>query len=215
MPRPEPVVLLHGIYMYGFMLRPLASRLRAAGWQPFICTYASLRRPPAANAIRLLERVRALDAPRVHYIGHSLGGLILRHLLAEHGGRLPPGRCVTLGTPHQGSAVARRLQSQGLGWLLGASREQGLLGGVPDWPADRELGSLAGVARHGLGQLLMELPEPHDGTVSVAETRCPGMRDHIHLACNHTRLLYSAPVVRQITHFLRHGLFDHGSLLAR
>ena len=210
MKRPETVILLHGIYMHGLFLRPLARRLRESGFRTLVFNYPGLRRSSAANAACLAERVVRVDAAMVHYVGHSLGGLVLRHLMAEHESRLPPGRCVTLGTPHGGSAVARRIQDCRLGWLLGASRDQALLGGSPDWPVRRELGSLAGIARYGIGRVLVALPEPHDGTVTVEETRCPGMRDHIIIPGNHTGLLYSTEVVRQTAAFLRHGRFDHG-----
>lgn len=209
MPPPEPVILLHGIYMHGLCLVPLARWLQCAGFRPIIFNYPSLRRTPAANAVQLGHRVRQLDASTVHYLGHSLGGLVLRHLMAVHEPGLPPGRTVTLGTPHRGSLVAHRLQARRMGWLLGASRARGLLGDAPVWPATRELGSIAGVSRHGIGLLVTTLPQPHDGTVTVDETRCPTMRDHIVLPHNHTGLLLAADVVAQTAAFLRYGHFQH------
>lgn len=209
MSRPETVILIHGIYMHGVLMQPLARRLQAGGFRTLIFNYPSLRRSSAVNAARLADRVARLDTDTVHFVGHSLGGLVLRHLMVEHESRLPPGRCVTLGTPHQGSLVADWMQRRHLGWLLGASRTQGLLGGAPEWPQTRDLGSLAGIARHGIGRVLVCLPEPHDGTVTVAETRCPGMRDHVCVPGNHTRLLYSSPVVHQTVAFLHNGRFDH------
>lgn len=209
MARSEIVILVHGIYMHGLLMRPLAKHLRSNGFGTLTFNYPSLRYSSTANAARLAERVERLDAGAVHYVGHSLGGLVLRHLMAGHGSRLPPGRCVTLGTPHRGSLVADWMRRRHLGWLLGASRDQALLGGAPDWPPTRDLGSLAGIARHGIGRLLVRLPEPHDGTVAVAETRCPGMRDHVCVPGNHTCLLYSSPVIPQIVSFLRSGRFDH------
>jgi pimeloyl-ACP methyl ester carboxylesterase len=210
MTQTETVILLHGIYMHGLFLWPLARRLRASGFRTLIFNYPSLRRSSAANAACLAARITRVDAGVVHYVGHSLGGLVLRHLMAEHESRLPTGRCVTLGTPHGGSTVARRFQGCRLGWLLGSSRDQALLGGSPDWPVRRELGSLAGIARYGIGRALVALPEPHDGTVTVEETRCPGMRDHVIIPGNHTGLLYSTEAARQTAVFLRHGRFDQG-----
>jgi pimeloyl-ACP methyl ester carboxylesterase len=206
----ETIILLHGIYMHGLFLRPLARRLRASGFRTLIFNYPSLRRSTATNAARLAALIARIDADVVHYVGHSLGGLVLHHLMAGYENRLPPGRCVTLGTPHGGSTVARRMQYYRLGWLLGFSRDQALLGGTPDWPVHRELGSLAGIARYGIGRSLVRLPEPHDGTVTVDETRCPGMQDHIIIPGNHTGLLYSTEAARQTVAFLRNGRFDHG-----
>lgn len=209
MARSESIVLVHGIYMHGLLMRPLAKHLQANGFTTLTFNYPSLRHSSTVNAARLAKRVEQLDTDIVHYVGHSLGGLVLRHLLAGHESRLPPGRCVTLGTPHRGSLVADWMQRRRLGWLLGASRDQALLGGAPDWPPTRDLGSLAGIARRGIGRMLVRLPEPHDGTVAVAETHCPGMRDHVCILGNHTCLLYSSRVPPQIVAFLRSGRFDH------
>ncbi|MDX1605306.1 MAG: hypothetical protein R3202_03880 [Candidatus Competibacterales bacterium] len=203
----DTVILLPGIYLPATSLLPLARRLRRAGFHPLRLGYPALRRSPADNATNLARRFATLDAGVIHYVGHSLGGLVLRHLLAGHSQALPPGRCVTLGTPHRGSAVARALQRRRLGWMLGASRCRGLLGGLPDWPPERELGSLAGIRGVGVGRLLAALEPPHDGTVAADETRCPGMSDHAVVACTHTGLLFAPTVARQTVHFLRHGRF--------
>lgn len=203
----EAVLLLHGIYMHGLVLLPLARRLRHAGFKPLIFNYPSLRRRPCVVADRLARQVLQLRIAVVHYVGHSLGGLVLRQLMAHYHGQLPPGRTVTLGTPHQGSAVARQLTARGLGWLLGASRHHELCGDLPPWPADRALGSLAGTAHYGLGSLLARLPEPHDGTVAVAETVCTGVTDTLCLPYTHTGLLLAGEVARQSAHFLRQGQF--------
>jgi hypothetical protein len=45
--------------------------------------------------------------------------------------------------------------------------------------------------------------------VSVSETRLPAMRDHIVLNVNHSGMLVSRAVARQICAFLREGAFVH------
>lgn len=199
--------------MHGVVMRPLALRLRRAGFAPLIINYPSLRRCSRTVAAELMARVAPLPVATVHYVGHSLGGLVIRQLIAHYHRRLPPGNSVTLGTPHQGSTVARQLNERGFGWLLGASGRHELLGELPPWPTERRLGSLAGCANRGLGCLLAELPQPHDGTVAVTETHCHGMTDALCLPYNHTGLLLSAAVARQTIHFLRRGQFIHSSQL--
>ncbi|MEZ5593293.1 MAG: alpha/beta hydrolase [Gammaproteobacteria bacterium] len=214
---PEWIVLVPGIYMPGLSLAVLARRLRKAGFQCRIFSYPSLRVSVDENAARLYRSVQTLNAATVHYVGHSLGGIVIRHLMARHSASLPAGHTVTLGTPHTGSKVARKLQQHHLGWLLGRSREHGLLGDLPDWPRARALGSLAGVYRYGLGRLLAPLDFPHDGTVEVAETVCPEATDRICLPVNHTSLLLDAQTAWQIIFFLRNRRFDHsmGSTAAK
>jgi len=203
------VVLVPGIYMPGFSMSLLARRLRQAGFQARIFSYPSLRLSVAENAARLYETALLLDAPVLHFVGHSLGGLVIRTLLATQHTALPAGNTVTLGTPHTGSKVARHMQAQGLGWLLGRSRTNGLLGNIPAWPTERALGSLAGRSHYGVGRLLAPLDWPHDGTVEVAETLCANATDRMTLPINHTTLLTDKLSAYQTVYFLRQQHFDH------
>jgi pimeloyl-ACP methyl ester carboxylesterase len=200
-------VLIHGLYLHGLSLGLLAHRLRRAGYRTVLFSYPSLRNSVPASAQALAERVAALDTPRVHFVAHSLGGLIVRHLLISTAA-VPPGRTVTLGTPHQGSRVARLLSGGKLKGLLGRGIEQALLDPPTAWPAGRELGSLAGTLNVGLGRLF-SVPAPADGTVTVAETRSPGMTDHVCVPVSHTGLLFSARVAEQVRSFLDTGRFRH------
>ena len=152
------------------------------------------------------EFLQTIETPVVHFVGHSLGGLIVRHFV-DRTSALPPGRVVTLGTPHQGSRVARALHRGRLKFLLGRSVEQALLGDLPPWPPGRELGSLAGTLNAGVGRWLTRVPPPADGTVTVAETRLDGMSDHLCLPVSHTGMLTAACVAEQVRAFLAAGRF--------
>ncbi len=205
-----PVYILHGLYLHGVVMLPLAQYLRQHGFQPILFNHASVSHTPAASAERLFEQVLRQSHSHAHYVAHSLGGLVLRHVMAAYSSHLPPGRSVTLGTPHQGSTVATHVQRYGYGdWLLGASRHQGLLGDVPPWPSDRELGSVAGNSGYGIGSVLAPLTAPHDGTVTVAETYCLGQSDHICIDCSHAGMLFNPTAGQQVLAFLRRGRFQH------
>jgi len=52
------------------------------------------------------------------------------------------------------------------------------------------------------------LPLPNDGTISVAETRVPGMRDHIELPVSHSGMVFSRIVAHEVCAFLRDGRFS-------
>ena len=60
----------------------------------------------------------------------------------------------------------------------------------------------------GVGRLVANLDDAHDGTVLVEETRLPGAKDHLVVATTHTGLLVSAEVAKQTRYFLEHGMFD-------
>ena len=203
----ETIVLVHGLWMNGLDMSLLKRGLRKRGYRVCQFRYRSMRRTPAENARQLGRFVDALPYPTMHFVGHSLGGLVIRHYFAMH--RAPrPGRVVTLGTPHTSSSAAARLQRAAPGrFILGKSVEHGLCGDLPPWRGERELGSIAGTLRLGLGLLLPNIPKPNDSAVTVAETRLQNMTDHIQLPVSHVGLLFSAAVVAQCEHFIRHGRF--------
>ncbi len=211
----ETVVLVHGLWVSARHMGVLRRRLEARGFHTAPFTYRTVRNAPRVNAMELNAFCRELEAPVIHFVGHSLGGLVLRHLFHDYPD-LPPGRVVTLGTPHQDSAAARSLTRIRPGRLaLGNSVRAGLLGGAPPWDPRRELGSVAGTLRFGIGTLVPGIPRPSDGTVSVAETHLPGMTDHITAPVSHFGLLLSPRVAEYTAHFLRHGQFPTASRQSR
>ena len=79
--------------------------------------------------------------------------------------------------------------------------------GLLRWDDARPVGVIAGRVPVGLGSLLGALPAPHDGTVSVAETRLEGITDHVVVPATHSGLAFSAEAAEQIVAFLREGRF--------
>lgn len=204
----EPVILLHGLWLRGATLGVFAQRLRTAGFAPETFDYASVQRDAGEAVDKLANRIRALDSPRVHLVGHSMGGLIaLATLRAQP--QLTTGRVVCLGSPLKGSAAAR-----GLGqWPMGAAmlgRSAELLGeGFESWDGAHEVGMIAGRLPIGLGFVFGGFPGPHDGTVAVDETRLPGLTDHVVIAAAHTGLAWSTEAAQHAIAFLRDGRFPH------
>lgn len=202
----ERVILLHGIWMRGITLLPLAHRLRAAGYAVETIEYASVFAGVEPAVARLRERMRKASEGTVHLVGHSLGSLVA---LRAAGGddALPPGRIVCIGPPLRGSAVARSLAAlPGGRWLLGRSADV-LLEGLDAWSGPRAVGVIAGSLPLGLGAALGALKAPHDGTVSVEETRLDGIADHCVVAASHTGLLFSSEAATRAIDFLRQGGF--------
>src|SRR5580692_1813100 len=140
------VVYVHGLWMSGvesIWLRRRLARERGYRWQVF--RYASVRAPLAEIVAALRDTIAAIDAPRVHLLGHSLGGLLIQRCLERYPMR-QPGRVVFLGTPAGGSRAARRLAQSGWGRrLLGATSAEELLAEHGRrWEGGRELGIIAG-----------------------------------------------------------------------
>ncbi len=208
-PALEAVVLIHGLFLNGYEMSFLRFQLSRAGYLPRRFRYPSVRCSPASAAEQLRRVVQDLDAGKIHFICHSLGGLVIRHYFSLFED-LRHGRVVTLGTPHQGSGVARYLSTFTLGRkLLGQSNRHGVSGDVPPWNGGCEIGSIAGTRSVGMGRVIADLSKPNDGTVAVEETRLHGAKDHIALPVSHLGMLASRQVVIQVLHFLQQGRFAH------
>lgn len=203
-------MLLHGLYLSAPYLIPLQRRLGGCGFEALRFSYPSVRRSVKENAARLQRFLERVDEDVVHLVGHSLGGLVIRQWLHDFPGQRP-GRIVTLGAPHGGSHVARRLGRSRAGrMLLGHSLVHGLDGDMPAWDGARELGVIAGTRAMGVGWLVPGLARPNDGTVAVEEARLTAMTDYIELAVTHTCLLFSGPAAAQVCAFLSTGRFARG-----
>jgi pimeloyl-ACP methyl ester carboxylesterase len=203
------VVYVHGLWMTGIESIWLRRRLaRERGYQCHVFRYPSVRGTQGQILAALRDAIAAVDAPQVHLVGHSLGGLVIQRCLARYPTR-QPGRVVFLGTPAAGSRAARRLAQSQLGLkLLGASSAEELLGGQPRrWDSERELGIIAGTRALGLGRLLLKFDEDNDGTVAVSETKIAGATAFLPLPTTHSGLLLSARVARETGSFLDHGSF--------
>jgi pimeloyl-ACP methyl ester carboxylesterase len=183
---------------------------RDSGMKTHVFHYRSVAGSMSDIVVRLAEFTRSLEADRVHFVGHSLGGLVIYRTL-EHFADLPPGRVVFLGTPAVASraaiGVAERLATASK--LLGQCvAEELLTERSRRWQLDRQLGVIAGTRRVGLGQFFTTLNGDNDGTVAVNETRLPGATDFITAPVGHMGLLMSARVARETSRFLKEGRFS-------
>jgi hypothetical protein len=205
--KAELVVLVHGLYMHGVAMLPLQQRLEACGFKCRRFSYPSLRLSVAENAARLDKWLGTIDAPVVHFLCHSLGGLVVRTMMLRSSWQRP-GRVLTLGTPHLGCYAAKRLgASPALAWLLGNSLVHGLDGDLPPWPAGRQVATIAGDRSVGVGRLVPGLPKPNDGTVVLAETELGPDYPHVVLGVTHTSMLFSRRVADYACTYLQTGEF--------
>src|ERR1700689_3693621 len=126
------VLYVHGLWMTGLESIWVRGRLaRGRNYRLQVFRYASVRAPLARIIAALRDSIAAIEAPRVHLLGHSLGGLLIQRCLERYPMR-QPGRVVFLGTPLAGSHAARRLARSSLGLrLLGDASAGELLAGQP------------------------------------------------------------------------------------
>jgi pimeloyl-ACP methyl ester carboxylesterase len=200
-----PVVLVHGLWMPGLVMSPLARRLSRAGYHCHLFDYAGRDRPLAANAERLAQLARNVGP--ANFVGHSLGGLVVLEALTANPA-LAVERVVLLGTPARGCLAGRRLSRYGFGrWMLGESEGLWRAGRSARWTRPEPLGIIAGTIPLGLGRTLGRLPGANDGAVCVEETRIEGATAFTVLPVSHSGMLLSTRVARALQTFLETGSF--------
>ena len=206
-PQPHQVVLVHGLWYGPVSMGLLDLRLSRRGFSCQRFGYPTLSASIRENARDLHRFALTLEAERVDFVGHSLGGLVILRMLDEWGG-LPPGRVVLLGSPVRGSAVASRLLDIKAAQPLIGEARTALEKGFSHAPSGRDTGVIAGTRPVGLGRLFENLNDPHDGTIQADETRLDDALDTIDLPVSHTGLVLSSSVADQVAHFLQSGRFD-------
>jgi pimeloyl-ACP methyl ester carboxylesterase len=181
--------------------------LARSGFRTVAFSYPSIRLGIDEIASRLSRFVAGLNDVPVHFVGHSLGGLVILNMLALYP-EVAAGRIVLLGTPCMGSFSARHIAKSATGRaVIGRA--------LLDWQPERglavarrnDVGMIAGTVRFGVGRFLVPLPQPNDGVVALEETRMSGLKDHLALPLSHSGMLVSSRASRQVAHFLEHGHF--------
>lgn len=206
-------MLLHGLGRTDRAMRPLATRLTDAGFDVHNLRYPSRKETPEALLAEVTSRIDACcaDAPVLHLVGHSLGGILIRAYVArQHPDNL--GRVVLLAPPNHGSEIVDAVGD----WaafeaLLGPTAVQ--LGTGPDSlpnrlpPPDYDVGVIAGTDTvNPVGSLI--IPGEDDGMVSLESTRLDAMTDFLAVPRSHAFIMTSDDVAGQVEHFLRHGAFS-------
>lgn len=210
----EAVILLHGLGRSSLAMLPMAWRLRRAGYTVINQGYPSRRHTVQSLAEQTLptaiEKAMALSPSKIHFVTHSMGGILLRCWLQSH--RLPrPGRVVMLAPPNQGSELVDHVRRIPLfEKIMGPASVQLGTGhdSVPGQlaPVDAEIGVITGTRRYSpwLDPLFAD---QHDGKVSVHSARMAEMKDFRVMDVGHTFIMADAGVTEEVLHFLRAGCF--------
>jgi pimeloyl-ACP methyl ester carboxylesterase len=176
------------------------------GYRVSVFHHLTFKHPLDESAGALWKVASSQIDETVHFVGHSLGGLVVLRMLANHRWERP-GRVVTLGTPHVGLRAARRLaRLPGAHRLMGPAVLAAANAGPIEIAHGREVGVLAGDRSPILGSLVVP-GEASDTLIAVAETRHPGSHEHLTMPETHYSMLLTKRVAVRIDSFLREGRF--------
>jgi triacylglycerol lipase len=209
------VIMLHGMGRTSFSLSAIEDALEEQRYQVWNESYPGLSHSVeelSAPAIEAgLAYCRERQAETIHFVTHSLGGILVRYYLQTHR-IIGLGRIVMLAPPNRGSEVADQMKDGFLyqavmgpaGQELGTDEHS-----LPNslGPIDGEIGIIAGKTDEE-SWLLPEIPGDDDGKVAVERTKLPEMKDFLLVNVGHTFIMDDDEVIRQVLYFLQHGVFD-------
>ncbi len=210
----ECIVLLHGLARTSSSMSTLAERLQEKGYSVINVDYPS--RHKKIEELAPLAVIEGLDfchkeqAKRIHFVTHSLGGILIRYYLSIN--KIPElSRVVMLAPPNQGSKVVDEFS-----WLPGYEMLNGPAGyqlGTDEnsiplqlGPSNFEVGIIAGDRTINL-ILSTAFDGPNDGKVAVKDTKLEGMKDFLVVHRSHPFIMQGGEVIDQVLHFIQHGYF--------
>ncbi|NBV05858.1 MAG: alpha/beta fold hydrolase [Proteobacteria bacterium] len=208
------VMILHGIARSNKHMQKLATYLQKDGFDVINLSY-----PSTTHTIEDLTEIinkeisqKTTKDKRIHFIGYSMGGLMVRALIHKYNYK-NLGRVVQLAPPNQGSEVADFVKNfwpykkifgpAGQQLITDQSALKHLFGEV-----NYELGIIAGNATIDPISSVI-IPGENDGKVAVERTKLEGMKDHVVVSASHTFFPSNKEVQNQTLYFLKNGNFKH------
>lgn len=208
----EIVVVLHGILKVSHHMDKLARALECSGYKVYNLDFPSTKLPIAELAEFIYKKMERefKSATKIHLVGYSTGGLMVRILATKYRPK-NLGRVVQLAPPNHGSEYASFLKNFSFyRYIFGPAGQEldyhntateKLLGKI-----DYELGVIAGnFSLDPLSYFIFK--SENDGKVSVESTKIKGMKDHIVLCASHTFFPRNNNVINQTLTFLKNGEF--------
>jgi pimeloyl-ACP methyl ester carboxylesterase len=212
------IVLLHGLGRGPSVMAAMDKSLKAHGFDTHNIDYPSTELSIQDLSQYLFNKIQPFykSEGRLHFVCHSLGGLIARYMIMQH---RPPnlGRMVMLGPPNQGTDLVDFLRKYPLlkqfyRWRFG--------------PAGQQMGTDTGAIHHRLAEVdydvgviagdlsvdwlfsWLAIKGRDDGKVSIENTKMANMKDHIVVHAAHPFISSNTVAKQQALHFLQHGMFS-------
>lgn len=209
----ELVFLLHGLGRNRSAMWYLEDKLEEAGYLVANIGYSSIRETPEDVFKEVSTRIdtvlsRSDKVKKIHFAGHSLGGLLIRAYLDCNKVK-NLGNVVLMGSPNHGTTLVDTFKDS---WWFQLMGEMTMALGTgknsyattlkkPYYP----VGVIAGVSDFFDNEDY--LPGKDDGIVPLESTKVEGMQDFIVVQSNHSMMRRNDNVAKQTIEFLQHGYF--------
>ncbi|MCE5249882.1 alpha/beta fold hydrolase [bacterium] len=211
-PENELVVLIHGFCRTKRDMYPLQTFLESRGYHVFCPTLPTAFGSLETCTLKFEEEFRELNGQydRVHFVGHSMGGLIIRLFLSRND--VPGlGRCILIGTPNNGTELAALADRycKPFMWIFKPCRsfQPGRVEIPP--PLNSPPPEMGAIAGNGSGLFLGRfITGENDGRVPVDSVPFSGMKELIVLPFNHVEIHHRPETAELVIWFLRDGTFQ-------
>ena len=210
----ECIILIHGLARTSHCMNKAASLLTAYGYDVINVNYPS-RKYVISKLVSLylqpaIKKCETKAYRQIHFLTHSMGGILLRYYLATHTIQ-NPGKAVMLAPPNQGSEIVDKIGHLSLFYFLNG-------------PAGRQLGTDKGSVPMGLGKLNFDagiitgyrslnpllsllIPGKNDGKVAVERAKVKGMKDFLLVPSTHTFIMQRSKIIYQALYFIQQSVF--------
>ena len=213
----ERVVLTHGFARTGFFLWRWGVALEKAGFEVCKVKYDSLRKNIDTVKKEAFEKIeKCLENPKdkIHFIGYSFGGLLIRSYLG--GNKIKNlGHVISVASPNKGTEFVDHYRNSWWLNLLGkdivyvfSAKNSEFINSLK--PPDYKLGVIAGNINFSIQEHV--LPGEDDGIVRVEGTKVEGMTDFIVIQTSHYFFRFNKEAMSQAIHFLKYGEFEKQNL---
>lgn len=205
----EPVYFIHGFMRSASSMKKMAHAFERGEYEVHLWDYESRSRTIEEHAeLLVLDLQKCVEHHRkepIHFVTHSLGGIVLRAALnhPDCPEEAKIGRAVLLSPPNQGSCFGRFLNQFGsIRALLGEKSGRQLLTSSTfdhfgQFPEGVDVLVLSG--SFGWNPVIKE---KNDGKVGVSEAALPTPHIQVSVPCGHSWMMLSRSVIEQSYQFI-------------
>ena len=219
----KTVILVHGLRQHGKDLQKLSDHLENNRFKVLRFEYASTEVMVEDASAELAKFIhKRAPATEVHFVGFSLGNLVIRQCLGSIQ-KLKPrpkiGRIVMIAPPNHGARTATKYNKKKLGRFIGGP-VIGQLGPEfnklqPTLTTPKDFGIIAGGKGDKVGYSKKDLPGDDDDWLTVETTRLSGAADFRLVKARHSKLDDDPRVHKLALEFLKNGYFESGQTRQR